>query len=140
MQSLAIQRRCHTYSVERQRLLHSEHLNEARSDYAPDSPSMLAFLVGSDYWPDRRATATYVEASNDLNWQSPVISSAAKRGFSEVLGPSGLDMNGPCDWVPPKYWWGHRKVAAFRFGSLLGAAVGTPVMGSLKKFLNDDDL
>ena len=29
-------------------------------------PSILAFLVGSDFWPDHRAAAIYVEALHDL--------------------------------------------------------------------------
>lgn len=102
-------------------------------------PSMLAFLVGSDYWPDDRATAIYVDALDDLDWQSPIICSAAQRGYPEILGPSGLKMPGPYDWVPPNYWFGNQLGAAFGFGSELGSGVGTPEMGSLTKFLSDDD-
>ena len=104
-------------------------------------PSMLAFLVGSDYWPSDRATATYVEALNGLDWPNPVICSAAKRGYPDILGPSGLKMNGPYDWVPPNYWYdGDQLGSAFGFGSELGAGVGTPEIGSLRKFLSESDM
>ena len=103
-------------------------------------PSILAFLVGSDFWPDHKAAAIYVEALHDAGWQNPIICSAAKRGYPEILGPSGLKMPGPYDWVPPNYWYGDRLGAAFGFGSELGAGVGTPEMGSLKKFLSKSDL
>ena len=58
-------------------------------------PSILAFLIGSDFWPGQRAAGIYVEALHDLDWPNPIICSAAKRGYSEILGPSGLKMNGP---------------------------------------------
>ena len=103
-------------------------------------PSILAYLVGSDYWPDAKAAALYVERLSDVGWQNPIICSAAKRGYPEILGPSGLKMNGPYDWVPPNYWYGDRLGAAFGFGSELGAGVGTPEMGSLKKFLSESDM
>lgn len=103
-------------------------------------PSILAFLVGSDFWPDHKAAAIYVEALHDLNWQNPIIASAAKRGYPEILGPSGMKMPGPYDWVPPNYWYGDQLGAAFGFGSELGAGVGTPEMGSLKKFLSKSDM
>lgn len=105
-------------------------------------PSFLAFLVGSDYWPDDRATQIYVDALERYQWTNPVIASAAKRGYPELLGPSGMKMLGPYDWVPPNYWFANGSLlgAAFGFGSELGAGVGTPEIESLTKFLSQDDL
>lgn len=103
-------------------------------------PSILAYLVGSDFWPDDKAAAIYVKALEDLDWQTPIICSAAKRGYPEILGPSGFKMDGPYDWVPPNYWYGDGLGAAFGFGSELGAGVGTPEKGSLKKFLSQNDM
>jgi exo-1,4-beta-D-glucosaminidase len=103
-------------------------------------PSMLGFLVGSDYWPNDRATEVYLDALKHMDWKNPIIASASKRGYPEALGPSGMKMDGPYDWVPPNYWYGDQEGAAFGFGSELGAGVGTPEMGSLKKFMSDSDL
>ncbi|KXT00361.1 hypothetical protein AC578_5856 [Pseudocercospora eumusae] len=103
-------------------------------------PSMLAYLVGSDYWPNDKAAAIYVKALKDWDWQNPIIASAAKRGYPEILGPSGLKMDGPYDWVPPNYWYNNKLGAAFGFGSELGAGVGTPEKGSLQKFLSKADM
>ncbi|ATY64671.1 Glycoside hydrolase [Cordyceps militaris] len=110
-------------------------------------PSLLGFLVGSDSWPDDRATDLYVDALRAAGWQLPIIASAAKRGFPARLGPSGMKMDGPYDWVPPSYWFdtnggsgADRYGAAFGFGSELGAGVGTPELGSLEQFLNATDL
>ncbi|KAI5922628.1 glycoside hydrolase family 2 protein [Camillea tinctor] len=108
-------------------------------------PSLLAYLVGSDFWPNDEATRIYINALKQADWQVPIIASASKQGFPKLLGPSGLKMDGPYDWVPPNYWYDtepseDRLGAAFGFGSELGAGVGTPEMGSLKKFLSSSDM
>jgi exo-1,4-beta-D-glucosaminidase len=103
-------------------------------------PSILGFLVSSDFWPDDRAERVYLEALRGIDWQDPVISSAAMRGRPPQLGSSGMKMEGPYDWVPPNYWYGDRLGAAFGFGSELGAGVGTPEMDSLRRFLSGRDL
>ncbi|QGI86986.1 hypothetical protein CEK25_001942 [Fusarium fujikuroi] len=102
-------------------------------------PSMIAFL------PDDRATAIYLDGLHDAGWQVPIISSAAKRGYPKALGPSGMKMEGPYDWVPPVYWsdrepTDNRSGSSFGFGSELGAGVGTPTKGSLIRFLTDKDM
>ncbi|KAJ6022392.1 uncharacterized protein N7446_012745 [Penicillium canescens] len=121
------------YLIARASMLHEAEMMQAH-------PSMLGFLVGSDYWPDDQATEVYLDALQDMDWSNPVIASASMRGYPEALGPSGMKMNGPYDWVPPNYWYGDQEGAAFGFGSELGAGVGTPEMRSLKKFMSDDDL
>lgn len=108
-------------------------------------PSVLAYLVGSDYWPDDNATAIYREAFESVNWPNPIIASASKRGYPEALGPSGMKMAGPYDWVPPNYWYDtvpsvDRFGAAFGLGSELGTGVGTPELSSLRKFLTPEDM
>lgn len=108
-------------------------------------PCLLGFLVGSDYWPDDNATSIYMEAFKSADWQNPVVASASKRSYPAALGPGGMKMDGPYDWVPPNYWYDvepseDRLGAAFGFGSELGAGVGTPELGSLNKFLNKEDL
>ncbi|KAI1765271.1 glycoside hydrolase family 2 protein [Hypoxylon sp. FL1150] len=108
-------------------------------------PSVLGYLVGSDYWPDDTAAEMYYYSLTAADWQGPIIASASERGYPIVLGPSGLKMAGPYDWVPPNYWYDldpaeDRLGAAFGFGSELGAGVGTPEIGSLKKFLSESDL
>ncbi|PLB46521.1 glycoside hydrolase [Aspergillus steynii IBT 23096] len=103
-------------------------------------PSLLAFLVGSDYWPNDRATSAYLSALRRMDWSTPVIASASKRGYPDALAPSGMKMDGPYDWVPPKYWTGSQYGAAFGFGSEQGAGVGTPELSSLHTFLSPSEL
>ena len=109
-------------------------------------PSIMGFLVGSDFWPDDKATDLYVNTLNGYNWTTPIIASASQNGFPERLGNGGMKMAGPYDWVPPNYWYDTQNGsdthlgAAFGFGSELGAGVGTPEHSSLIKFLSSDDL
>ncbi|KAF2179817.1 glycoside hydrolase family 2 protein [Zopfia rhizophila CBS 207.26] len=103
-------------------------------------PSMLAFLIGSDFWPDDRATRIYVDALKEFDWDTPIIASASQRGYPALLGNGGMKMDGPYDWVPPNYWYGDKLGAAFGFGSELGAGVGTLEISSLKKFLFQADM
>ncbi|KAF2646831.1 glycoside hydrolase [Massarina eburnea CBS 473.64] len=103
-------------------------------------PSLLAFLVGSDFWPDDKATRIYVDALNALDWDVPIIASASQRGYPALLGNGGMKMDGPYDWVPPNYWYNKQLGAAFGFASELGAGVGTPELISLRHFLSPADL
>lgn len=124
-------------------IAHASMLHEAAMMQA--HPSVLTYLIGSDYWPDERATRLYLDALASVDWQLPVIGAASKRGFSPQTGPSGMKMDGPYDWVPPNYWYdtepsSSRRGAAFGFGSELGAGVGTPELSSLAKFLSPSDL
>jgi len=108
-------------------------------------PSVLTYLIGSDYWPDPKATSLYVEGFKTVDWQNPITVSASSRGADAEsgLGPSGLRMEGPYDWVPPSYWWDCDEGlygSAAGFGSELSAGGGTPDLPSLVKFLSHSDL
>lgn len=105
-------------------------------------PSILGFLIGSDFWPDDRATSLYVDALKAYDWDTPILSSASQRGAPAQIGNGGMKMEGPYDWVPPNYWYDSatRLGSAAGFGSELGAGVGTPELGSLRKFLSPADL
>ncbi|TPX17929.1 uncharacterized protein E0L32_011992 [Thyridium curvatum] len=126
------------YDIAKAQMLHEAAMMQ-------NHPSMLAFLVGSDYWPDDRATAIYVDAAKAADLDVPIIASASKRSYPKALGPSGMKMDGPYDWVPPNYWWDtepadERLGSSFGFGSELGAGVGTPELNSLKRFLSAADM
>lgn len=99
-------------------------------------PSVLGFLIGSDLWPDEKATSIYLKALRDSHWNAPIIAAASKRGYPKSLDPSGLKMDGPYSWVPPNYWYDDRLGAAFGLGSELGSGVGTPELPSLSNFLD----
>ncbi|KAH7413682.1 glycoside hydrolase superfamily [Phaeosphaeria sp. MPI-PUGE-AT-0046c] len=105
-------------------------------------PSLMGFLIGSDFWPDDKATEIYVDALRAFNWDTPILSSASQRGAPALIGSGGMKMDGPYDWVPPNYWYdpSQQLGSAGGFGSELGAGVGTPVLSSLQRFLSSSDL
>ncbi|KAK2744291.1 hypothetical protein FQN57_004376 [Myotisia sp. PD_48] len=124
-----------TYPIGEAAMLHEAEMMQ-------NHPSLLMFLVGSDFWPDDRATKMYVEALKRMDWNLPIVPSASKRGFPELLGRGGMKMNGPYDWVPPSYWGGDilGTAGAGGFGSELGPGVGTPEIRSLQKFLTKEEM
>jgi exo-1,4-beta-D-glucosaminidase len=61
--------------------------------------SMLAFLVGSDYWPDDRASKIYVDTLNELNWDVPIVASAGLLGHPNNLPWSGMKMGMLCPFI-----------------------------------------
>lgn len=108
-------------------------------------PSLLTFLIGSDFGPSDEVATAYVDTLRGNDFQLPIISSAAtKTVFPSVLPNPGLKMNGPYEWIPPNYWYDvdpdQNGGAAFGFGSELGAGVGTPELSSLRNFLSKSDL
>lgn len=127
------------YQTANASMIHEAHMLQTH-------PSVLAFLVGSDFWPNDRAAGIYVGALDAADWQTPIIPYAAKKdGYPKILTPPSLKMEGPYDWVPPNYWFDtepadERLGAAFGFGSELGPGVGTPELNSLKRFLSTNDL
>ncbi|KAJ5771584.1 hypothetical protein N7520_002113 [Penicillium odoratum] len=58
-------------------------------------PSLLGFLVGSDYWLNDQATEVFLDALHEIDWNLPILASASKRGYPKALGPSSMKMNGP---------------------------------------------
>lgn len=65
--------------------------------------SLLGFLVGSDFWPDERASPIYVNKLKELDWDVPIIASASLRGFPENLGSSGMKMGTSSHLLPRFY-------------------------------------
>ncbi|KAH7552879.1 glycoside hydrolase family 2 protein [Bipolaris maydis] len=105
-------------------------------------PSILGFLIGSDFWPNDRATQIYLDALSAVNWDIPILASAIQWGAPAQLNNSGLKMQGPYDWEPPNYWYDpqRRYGSAAGFGSELSAGAGTPELNSLVRFLSPSDL
>ena len=53
-------------------------------------PCMLAFVLGSDYSSDAKATKLYLEALNDVDWTNPVIASVDSKSPLNELGYTGM--------------------------------------------------
>ena len=66
-------------------------------------PSVLVFLVGSDYHPPEAIERDWLRVFAEERWPNAVLSSATAR-VSNVTGRTGVKMSGPYSWVPPHYF------------------------------------
>lgn len=104
-------------------------------------PSVVVFLIGSDFAPPEAVAARYVGALEEKWWDLPVVGSATAQGTG-VTGPSGMKMTGPYDWVPPVYWYERDPSlgGAVGFNSETSAGHTLPRMGGLRRMLSDEEL
>ena len=104
-------------------------------------PSVVAFLIGSDFTPPPEIVERYVRALHQKRWNLPVVASATVQG-SEITGPSGMKMTGPYDWVPPVYWYDRDPElgGAVGFNSETSAGHTVPRMPTLRRALSPTEL
>ncbi|WP_435056410.1 glycosyl hydrolase 2 galactose-binding domain-containing protein [Streptomyces venezuelae] len=104
-----------------------------------DRPSVLSFLIGSDFAPDARTEQDYLDALRDADWPTPVVP-AASAVTTALSGPSGMRMTGPYDWVPPSYWYDKREGGATGFNSETSAGPSIPTLDTLRRTLSPAEL
>ncbi|MEV6723832.1 sugar-binding domain-containing protein [Streptomyces xanthochromogenes] len=104
-----------------------------------DHPSVISFLIGSDFAPDRTIEKTYVDALDAADWPTPVVA-AASDNSAPISGSSGMKMSGPYDWVPPDYWYEKREGGATGFNSETSAGPDIPTLDTLRRMLSPAEL
>ncbi|MFE9479200.1 sugar-binding domain-containing protein [Streptomyces spororaveus] len=104
-----------------------------------DHPSVLSFLIGSDFAPDAGTERDYLDALRAADWPTPVIP-AASAVTTALSGPSGMRMTGPYDWVPPSYWYDKREGGATGFNSETSAGPSIPTLDTLRRTLSPAEL
>lgn len=104
-----------------------------------DHPSVLSFLIGSDFAPDARTERDYLDALRAADWPTPVVP-AASAVTTALSGPSGMRMTGPYDWVPPSYWYDKREGGATGFNSETSAGPSIPTLDTLRRTLSPAEL
>jgi exo-1,4-beta-D-glucosaminidase len=115
-------------------------------------PSVLGFLIGSDFAPPEPLASAYVSELGAAGWDLPILSSAASdwnnpeaygpgkpTTSTEAAGESGLKM-WPYDWVPPVYWFSTRFGGAHGFSSESSAGPVIPRLPSLHRMLTPAEL
>jgi exo-1,4-beta-D-glucosaminidase len=102
-------------------------------------PSVISFLIGSDFAPDATIEKNYLDALEAADWPTPVVSSASDRP-SPRLGSSGMKMTGPYDWVPPGYWYAKREGGATGFNSETSAGPSIPTLDTLRRMMTPAEL
>lgn len=104
-----------------------------------DHPSVISFLIGSDFAPDARIEKTYLDALKAADWTAPVVPAASEKA-SPQLGGSGMKMTGPYDWVPPGYWYAKREGGATGFNSETSAGPSIPTVDTLRRMMTPAEL
>ncbi|UXY25861.1 glycoside hydrolase family 2 protein [Streptomyces sp. HUAS TT20] len=104
-----------------------------------DHPSVISFLIGSDFAPDRTIEKNYLDALKAADWPTPVVSAASAKS-SPQLGSSGMKMTGPYDWIPPHYWYAKREGGATGFNSETSAGPDIPTLDTLHRMMTPAEL
>ncbi|MFL6127206.1 glycosyl hydrolase 2 galactose-binding domain-containing protein [Actinophytocola sp.] len=105
-------------------------------------PSVISFLIGSDFAPDATIEKNYLDALKAADWPDPIVP-AASANASPQLGDSGMKMNGPYDWIPPNYWYDKAhddSGGAWSFNSETSAGPDIPTMDTLTRMMSASEL
>lgn len=119
----------------------AEQCMAGEAELLANHPSVVAFLIGSDYAPPPDVAERYMAALRRAGWDLPVVASATDEG-TEVTGPSGMKMTGPYDWAPPVYWYlaDPELGGAIGFNSETSAGHSVPRLPSLQRMLSPAEL
>jgi len=102
-------------------------------------PSVIAWLYGSDFAPPPNVEKLYLQILQQEDWPNPSISSAAAR--TTTVGPSGVKMTGPYEYVAPSFWYvDTRHGGAFGFNTETSPGPAIPPIESLRRMLPADHL
>jgi len=102
-------------------------------------PSVITFLYGSDFAPPPNVEKLYLGILQEMDWANPSISSAS--GRNTTVGPSGVKMTGPYEYVPPVFWYvDTRHGGAFGFNTETSPGPAIPPIESLRRMLPPDHL
>ncbi|GAA0598629.1 glycosyl hydrolase 2 galactose-binding domain-containing protein [Streptomyces crystallinus] len=104
-----------------------------------DHPSVISFLIGSDFAPDATIEKNYVDALRAADWPTPVVA-AASANSAPISGSSGMKMSGPYDWVPPNYWYNKQEGGATGFNSETSAGPDVPTLDTLRRMMSPAEL
>jgi exo-1,4-beta-D-glucosaminidase len=102
-------------------------------------PSVFTFLYGSDYPPPPKIEKLYLRILEECDWPNPSVSSASAK--PTTVGPSGVKMEAPYEWVAPVYWYTDTKRGgAFGFATEISPGPAIPPVETLKRMLPEDHL
>ena len=101
-------------------------------------PSVIGWLTGSDFVPNKRLEAQYLALYEQLEYR-PYVCSA--KGLSSLVGPSGMKMEGPYEFVGPDYWYiDHKFGGAYGFNTETGPGLNIPQLESMRRMVGEDQL
>ncbi len=98
-------------------------------------PSVFTFMIGSDTVPPPDVVGLYIDALQQASWPNPILASASGDA-TPALGPTGVKMTGPYDWIPPSYWYSPRAPGgADGFNTETSAGTSLPEIENLARLM-----
>ena len=106
-------------------------------------PSVIIFILGSDYAPPTNIEERWRKIFNEEKWPNEILSSAAKYSHNDY--PTGVKMSGPYSWVPPNYFFleksrNNNYGGAYGFLTEGGPGENPLRIGSLEKVFNKNNI
>jgi exo-1,4-beta-D-glucosaminidase len=102
-------------------------------------PSVIAFLYGSDYAAPPAVEKMYLQIMKESDWPNPAVASAGD--YTTTVGPTGVKMLAPYEWVAPVYWvTDTKRGGAWGFATEISPGPAIPPIESLRRMLPEDHL
>jgi len=102
-------------------------------------PSVFTFLYGSDYAAPPNVEKLYLQILKESDWPNPAVASAGD--YTTTVGPTGVKMLGPYEWVAPVYWaTDTKRGGAWGFATEISPGPAIPPIESLWRMLPEDHL
>ena len=103
-------------------------------------PSIFTWALASDLVPHPDLERRYRAMLAATDPTRPALVSTGWKE-SEVSGPSGVKMNGPYDWVPPRYWYEDTEHGgAYGFNTETGPGPQPPPLESVRRMMPREHL
>ncbi len=102
-------------------------------------PAVFTWLNGSDFPPPPKTETMYLGILAECDWPNPSVSSAS--GKATTVGPSGVKMTGPYEYVAPSFWYLDREYGgAYGFNTETSPGPAIPPIESIRRMLPEDHL
>ena len=102
-------------------------------------PSVFTFLYGSDRAAPPEIEKAYLQVMKESDWPNPAVASAGD--YTTTVGPTGVKMLAPYEWVAPAYWYvDTKRGGAWGFATEISPGPAIPAIESLHRMLPEDHL
>ena len=107
-------------------------------------PSVIIFILGSDYGPTYGVEERWRDIFEREKWPNEILSSAAASKSGDEF-PTGVKMSGPYSWVPPNYFFlkdSRNNLVGGAYGFLTEGGPGENPLryGSIEKVFSENNL
>jgi exo-1,4-beta-D-glucosaminidase len=102
-------------------------------------PAVSTWLNGSDFPPLAKIEMMWLGILAECDWPNPAVSLAS--ATPTTVGPSGVKMTGPYEYVAPSFWYLDTKYGgAYGFNTETSPSPAVPRIESIRRMLPEDHL